>query len=95
MTDEIVTYLLVKPAFITDKESINDIIHSIHFLRLLSETYGIQITPKLEPAAIVDGTILSLLHMDNNTPYHYEPLSYWQSLRYWQDLRLMMIFTQF
>nr|VFK11881.1 MAG: radical SAM enzyme, TIGR01210 family [Candidatus Kentron sp. LPFa] len=76
----VVAYLLVKPAFLTQKESIEDIVASLKYLRKLEEKYRVRIAPKLEPAAIVNGTLLSLLHQDKNSPFHYEPLSYWAVL---------------
>jgi hypothetical protein len=76
----IVVYLLVKPAFLSQKESIDDIILSINYLASVENEYQIKIIPKLEPAAIVGGTILSMLYKDKTSKYHYQPLSYWAIL---------------
>jgi len=89
----IVTYLLVKPAFLTDKECIDDIIFSINYLHELSIKYGVKITPKLEPAAIVDGTILSMLYEHDVSHFHYKPLSYWTLLEIIARLALSDIKT--
>nr|VFK40893.1 MAG: radical SAM enzyme, TIGR01210 family [Candidatus Kentron sp. SD]VFK47344.1 MAG: radical SAM enzyme, TIGR01210 family [Candidatus Kentron sp. SD]VFK80057.1 MAG: radical SAM enzyme, TIGR01210 family [Candidatus Kentron sp. SD] len=76
----VVAYLLVKPAFLTQRESIEDIVASLKYLKSLEDKYRVRIAPKLEPAAIVNGTLLSLLHQDRDFPFHYEPLSYWAVL---------------
>lgn len=76
----IITYLLVKPAFISQKEAINDIINTLEYLALLSSKYEVEIIPKLEPAAIVDGTILSMLYFDKDSKFNYKPLNYWAVL---------------
>jgi radical SAM enzyme (TIGR01210 family) len=76
----IVTYLLVKPAFLSEKECINDVISSIKYLKAISDKNQVKITPKLEPAAIVDGTILSMFHENDKSRYYYQPLNYWSIL---------------
>ncbi|MDP8240664.1 MAG: hypothetical protein P9X24_16370 [Candidatus Hatepunaea meridiana] len=76
----IVVYLLVKPAFLSQKESIDDIILSLNYLASIEKKYQIKIIPKLEPAAIVNGTILSMLYKDERSKFHYKPLSYWAIL---------------
>lgn len=75
-----VAYLLIKPPFLTQRESIDDAVATINYLRQLSVKHKIHITAKLEPAAIANGTILSLLYQDNDNKFKYEPLSYWAVL---------------
>lgn len=76
----VVAYLLVKPAFLSHKESIEDVVSSLRYLYSLSKKYGIDIVPKLEPAAIVSGTILSMLYGKKDSEFYYEPLNYWAIL---------------
>nr|VFJ60865.1 MAG: radical SAM enzyme, TIGR01210 family [Candidatus Kentron sp. DK] len=76
----ILAYLLIKPAFLTPKESVEDIILTLKYFAGLQDRSGIEIIPKLEPAAIVDGTILSLLYAEKSSPFYYEPLNYWATL---------------
>lgn len=75
-----VAYLLVKPPFLTHRESIEDTVATVKYLRALSRRYGVSIAAKLEPAAIANGTILSLLYRHPDPALHYEPLSYWAVL---------------
>jgi archaeosine synthase beta-subunit len=72
----VVAYILIKPAFLSTKETILDVIGTLQVLSDLSEKYRVKIIPKLEPAAISDGTILSLLYSQNE----YTPLNYWAVL---------------
>ncbi len=76
----IVAYLLVKPAFLTATEYINDCVNTIRYLSKIEKKYNISIIPKLEPAAISNGTILSLLYYVQNESYRYTPLNYWSIL---------------
>ncbi len=57
----IVVYLLVKPAFLTPNEYIDDILNTIRYLSAMEKQYDINIIPKIEPAAISNGTLLSLI----------------------------------
>jgi radical SAM enzyme (TIGR01210 family) len=75
-----VAYLLVKPPFLTERESIEDTVATMEYLRALSAQYGVHIAAKLEPAAIANGTILSLLYLQADPALHYEPPSYWAVL---------------
>lgn len=77
---KVVAYLLVKPAFLTPEEYINDIVNTIRYLAKIEKAYGISVIPKLEPAAISNGTILSLLSNDISSKFYYEPLNYWSIL---------------
>ena len=77
----VVAYLLVKPAFLSTAESIEDIIKALIYLSDFSKAAKVRIVPKLEPAAVADGTLLSYLHMlDESCEYHYAPLNYWMIL---------------
>ncbi len=78
----VVAYLLVKPAFLSVGEAIDDLIYSLRYLSELSKRLGIRIVPKLEPAAIADGTVLSYLHRlsDNANLFRYNPVNYWMIL---------------
>ncbi|MCB2264459.1 MAG: hypothetical protein LGR52_16210 [Candidatus Thiosymbion ectosymbiont of Robbea hypermnestra] len=76
----IVAYILVKPAFLTHRESISDVVATLDYLYDLQRRYNVNIVPKLEPAAIADGTILSLLHRSADPNIYYDPLSYWAVL---------------
>jgi len=77
----IVAYILVKPAFLTTSESIKDVIKTLQDLDALSKKFQVKITPKLEPAVIPDGTLLSLLYKTyKNTDSYYKPLNYWSVL---------------
>lgn len=73
---EVVAYTLIKPAFLTDSEAVIDVINTLRVLSKLSEKYNVRIIPKLEPVAISNGTILSLLYFNNQ----YSPLNYWAVL---------------
>ena len=76
----VVAYLIIKPPFLTHKECIKDIIESLKYLQNLNNKYNFRIVPKLEPAAISNGTILSMLHKAKDTTFYYEPLNYWAVL---------------
>lgn len=76
----LVAYLIVKPAFLTHRECVEDIVASLQYLRSLGEKHRIRIVPKLEPAAVANGTVLSMLHSNKESKFYYEPLSYWAVL---------------
>jgi len=75
-----VAYLLVKPPFLTQRESIEDAVMSLKYLYDISMKHQIHIVAKLEPTAIANGTVLSLLYQKTDPMFHYEPLSYWAVL---------------
>ncbi|MCP4546735.1 MAG: hypothetical protein GY835_09760 [bacterium] len=72
----IVVYILVKPPWLSECESINDVVRTIDYLHKIGQNAGIRIIPKLEPAIISEGTLLSLLWHDGL----YSPLNYWAIL---------------
>jgi radical SAM enzyme (TIGR01210 family) len=72
----VIAYILIKPVFLTTKESIEDSIHTIEYLNLLMEKTGINIIPKFEPSTIPEGTI-NLLAFQKSQDYHYNILNYW------------------
>jgi len=77
----VVAYVFVKPAFLTTEEAITDVLRTIIYLSDLSESSGVTISPKLEPAAIADGTLLSFLYRHGkNSATSYAPLNYWTVL---------------
>jgi radical SAM enzyme (TIGR01210 family) len=73
-----VCYLILKPAFLTEKEAIEDTIRTLKYLRRAAVERGYidLIRPKLEPAAVSRGTMLSLLYKEGE----YKPLNYWSVL---------------
>lgn len=79
---EVFVYALVKPAFINEKESIDDIIATAKELSSLLEKYDINVTLKLEPAVVSQGTILDILYFGDKEKYKtsYTLLSYWSIL---------------
>ncbi len=76
----VVAYLLIKPPFLTHRESIEDAVATLKYLHTLSAKLQIHIAAKLEPAAIANGTMLSLLYQKTDPTSQYEPLSYWAVL---------------
>lgn len=74
----VVCYLIIKPAFLSEEEAIEDTIITLRYLRKAAEERGHPdlIRPKLEPAAVSRGTMLSLLYNDGE----YQPLNYWSVL---------------
>jgi len=94
----IVVYILVKPAFLTTSEAIEDVINTLRYLSDLSNKYHVSIIPKLEPAVIPDGTILSLLFTDyKDDEIYYNPLNLWTVLeiltRAFEDKKCKEIFN--
>lgn len=77
----VVAYILIKPAFLKTGEVITDVMKTLRYLNRLSSDSDVMIIPKLEPAAISDGTLLSLLYsMDKQNKIYYAPLNYWKIL---------------
>ncbi len=75
---KLVAYCLVKPAFLTDKEAIEDTVKTVIFLEGLNKKYNMDITPKLEPVVVAEGTLLEILNQKKkNDPTYYKPPSYW------------------
>jgi len=75
----IVLYTLIKPAFLSEKEAIEDVVRTLEYIAKVSNHYGIDIVPKIEPAVVAQGTILDILHfeVDPSSKEWYELLSYW------------------
>ncbi|MBF0392782.1 MAG: hypothetical protein HQL38_08880 [Alphaproteobacteria bacterium] len=67
-----VAYVFVKPPWLAEAEAITDCIKTMEYIHALSSSTGIGIVPKLEPAIISEGTLLSVLWRDKR----YQPLSY-------------------
>ena len=77
----LLAYLLVKPALLTPAEAVHDTVETLRCLARMSEAHGVRLIPKLEPAAVATGTVLSLLHsLPLNNRLHYFPLNYWAVL---------------
>lgn len=77
----LVFYLLVKPAFLTSNEAIEDVHKTLRYLDELGRRTGLPLVAKLEPAAIADGTVLSYLFaLGPGHPQWYAPLDYWSIL---------------
>ena len=72
----VVAYVFVKPPFLNEKESIEDVLRTIKYLYKLNCKSDVKIIPKLEPAIISNGTLLSLLWEEDK----YAPLNYWMIL---------------
>ncbi|KPA13337.1 radical SAM protein [Candidatus Magnetomorum sp. HK-1] len=72
----IVAYIFVKPPFLKENESINDALQTIKYIYQLNKQSDVNIIPKLEPAIISNGTLLSLLWEEDQ----YMPLNYWMIL---------------
>lgn len=75
----VVAYSLVKPAFLSEKEAIEDQINTARYLAELSKQYKCKITIKLEPAVVAKGTLLDFLyfHGQENINHAYSIMSYW------------------
>lgn len=76
----LVVYLIVKPAFLSHDECIRDIVGSLKYLYAMNRRVSCRIVPKLEPAVVADGTLLSMLYTCQDSRFWYEPLSYWAVL---------------
>lgn len=75
----VVSYLIVKPAFLSVSEAISDVINTLKYLQSVERQLGVRISPKIEPGSIADGTALSYLYQfgNENLLGKYEPFSYW------------------
>ena len=75
---KILSYCLVKPAFVSDKEAIEDVVRTIEYLHKFSRKSKIETIPKLEPVVVAKGTLLEVLNSeDKNDASYYKPPSYW------------------
>jgi len=74
-----VVYMVVKPAFLTELEAIEDVLNTLVFLKQKSKEFSMPIIPKLEPIVISQSSILDLLHfgISKEIKEYYSPLSYW------------------
>lgn len=75
----ILVYSLVKPAFLSEAEAIEDQVSTARYLAELSARYGCTIAMKLEPAVVAKGTLLDFLYFDGTDAigHGYDVLSYW------------------
>jgi len=74
-----VVYMVVKPAFLSELEAIEDVLNTLKFLKQKSKEYYMPIIPKLEPIVISQSSILDILHfgISKEMKEYYTPLSYW------------------
>lgn len=74
-------YVLVKPAYLNEREALEDAVATAKNLYYLKQKYNIELTTKLEPVVVPKGTILDVLYHDtiNGLPYYF-PVSYWTIL---------------
>ena len=72
-------YGLVKPPFLTERETIEDQVSTAKYLSQLATNKRCKITFKLEPAVVAKGTLLEFLHFDGKRAVQqdYKVLSYW------------------
>lgn len=74
-------YVLVKSAYLNEKEAIDDAFATVIELNNFMSGYKIDFAVKLEPAVVPKGTILDVLYHEtkSGSPYYYPP-SYWTIL---------------
>jgi radical SAM enzyme (TIGR01210 family) len=77
----ILLYALVKPAYLEEKEALEDAVSTLTDIYKLGKKYKVNVIAKLEPVVIPQGTILDALyhHKQNNLPGYFPP-SYWTIL---------------
>mgnify|MGYP006291008975 CR=1 FL=1 len=69
----VVAYLLLKPPFLNEEESLSDIVKTLSYLSELQRTHRVRIIPKIEPAVVTRGTVLESLLKERK----YDPVSFW------------------
>ncbi|MEO5369594.1 MAG: hypothetical protein H7833_05905 [Magnetococcus sp. DMHC-1] len=72
----VVACIIVKPPFLKEKESIDDVFNSFKAISELRKKHGVLIIPKLEPTIVSEGTLQNLLFQNNE----YKPVSGWSIL---------------
>jgi radical SAM enzyme (TIGR01210 family) len=74
-----VVYALVKPAFLKEKEAIDDIVKTSQYLEDMQEKFKVNIVLKLEPAVVAQGTLLDVLYFGDfkDIDLKYKLISYW------------------
>ncbi|OHB67579.1 MAG: hypothetical protein A2Y77_10015 [Planctomycetes bacterium RBG_13_62_9] len=79
---QVVAYSLVKPAFLSEMEAVEDAVHTAQYLAGLSAQSKCRIVLKLEPAVVAEGTLLDLLyfHGQDAVGHPYSVMSYWSVL---------------
>jgi radical SAM enzyme (TIGR01210 family) len=77
----VLLYVLVKSAYLNEREALEDAVATVKNLYELKRKYNINIIAKLEPVVVPKGTILDVLYHDkrNGSPYYFPP-SYWTIL---------------
>ena len=77
----VVLYVLVKSAYLNEREALEDALATIRTLYDLKKKYGVGLAAKLEPVVVPHGTILDVLYHDTKDGLHYYfPPSYWTIL---------------
>jgi radical SAM enzyme (TIGR01210 family) len=76
------SYVLVKAAYLTDKEAIEDAVVSGEYINKISKIYDFPICVKYEPVVIADGTLLEVLfeEKDEFDNRKFVAPSYWSIL---------------
>ncbi|MCK5476571.1 MAG: hypothetical protein KAI55_01485, partial [Candidatus Aenigmarchaeota archaeon] len=72
-------YGLIKPAYLEEKEAIQDMVRAGVYINKLSKKYPFDIYMKLEPCVVPDGTLLEILFDEKTSSGErkYTPPSYW------------------
>ncbi len=66
-------YALLKPAYLTEEQAIEDVVKTGKYVAGLKEKFGVDVVMKMEPAVVPTKTLLEPLHEDGR----YTPPSYW------------------
>ena len=66
-------YTLLKPAYLTEEQAIQDVVITGGAVARWEKDYGINVSTKIEPAVVYEGTILEVLHKEGR----YTPPAYW------------------
>ncbi len=75
----LLVYALVKPAYLTEKEAIEDSIKTGKYVKKINEKFSFKTIIKFEPAVVAEGTLLDVLYDEANDigEKRYSPPSYW------------------
>lgn len=75
----VLAYALVKPAYLTEKEALEDSIKTGKYIKEINNKYGVKVVIKYEPAVVAEGTLLEVLYEEKSEKGErkYTPSSYW------------------
>ncbi len=75
----ILGYVLVKPAYLTEAEAIDDAIETVDYIHQVGVDHGVTTLAKLEPCVVPTGTLLEALYRSKDEQGHprYQPPSTW------------------